>query len=329
MAERQVEIREPGRRPLRIVLTEALELGRDCDGLLLADPGVSRRHARLDLRDGEVLIEDLGSTNGTLVGGLLITEPTVLAPGVQAVVGNGTEVVVVSAGPSSVDSVPPFDPGATVAGAAVWRGQLQPEEPEADPARSSIIQLADLVQAGLRPAPGGREGSDGDTLTIAFSDIESSTEHALRLGDGRWYDVLAIHNGIVRNNLLRHGGREVKSQGDGFMLTFPSARRGLQFAIDVQRAMTRWSGDHPEEGVRIRMGLHTGEALVSADGDLFGKHVIVAARVANLADGGEVLVSGVTREIASNRSDLTFDEGRTVELKGIDGAYTVYALDWA
>ncbi|HYF46040.1 MAG TPA: adenylate/guanylate cyclase domain-containing protein, partial [Acidimicrobiales bacterium] len=90
-----------------------------------------------------------------------------------------------------------------------------------------------------------------------------------------------------------------------------------------------WSGDHPDEGVRIRMGLHTGEALVSADGDLFGKHVIVAARVANLADGGQVLVSGVTREIASNRGDLSFDEGRPVELKGIDGTYTVYALHWA
>jgi class 3 adenylate cyclase len=149
------------------------------------------------------------------------------------------------------------------------------------------------------------------------------------MGDGRWYDVLAIHNSIVRSNLLRARGTEIKSQGDGFMLSFPSARRGLQFAVDVQRAMTRWANDHPDEGVRIRMGLHTGEALISADGDLFGKHVIVAARVANLADGGEILVSGVTREIASNRSDFTFDEGRTVSLKGIDGPYTVYALDWS
>jgi class 3 adenylate cyclase len=170
---------------------------------------------------------------------------------------------------------------------------------------------------------------DSGTITIVFSDIESSTERALRMGDGRWYDVLAIHNSIVRSNLLRARGTEIKSQGDGFMLSFPSARRGLQFAVDVQRAMTRWANDHPDEGVRIRMGLHTGEALISADGDLFGKHVIVAARVANLADGGEILVSGVTREIASNRSDFTFDEGRTVSLKGIDGPYTVYALDWS
>jgi class 3 adenylate cyclase len=321
----EVEVRQPGRRPLRLVLTEGLELGRECDGLLLADPGVSRRHARLEPRDGEVLIEDLGSTNGTMVGGELVTEPTPLPPDGVAVLG-GTEIVVVGTGPPAVAAVPVADPGATVAGAAAWRDQLRGHEP--DPAHSSIVQLADLVHAGRPPAT-ARDGGDGDTITIAFSDIESSTEHALRLGDGRWYDVLAIHNGIVRSNLLRHGGREVKSQGDGFMLTFPSARRGLQFAIDVQRAMTRWSGEHPEEGVRIRMGLHTGEALVSPDGDLFGKHVIVAARVANLAAGGEVLVSGVTREIASNRSDLAFDEGRTVALKGIDGPYAVFALDWA
>jgi len=318
----EVEVRQPGRRPLRIVLTEALEIGRDCDGIMLADTGVSRRHARLEPDEGGVIITDLGSTNGTLVSGHLIAEPTPLPPGVQALIG-GTEIIVVGTPVGGAPVVPVVDPRATVAGADHWREMLRAPEPEPDPANSAIVQLADLARAA-QP----RDGGDGDTITIAFSDIESSTEQALRMGDGRWYDVLAIHNSIVRSNLLRARGTEIKSQGDGFMLSFPSARRGLQFAVDVQRAMTRWAGDHPDEGVRIRMGLHTGEALISADGDLFGKHVIVAARVANLADGGQVLVSGVTREIASNRGDFSFDEGRTVSLKGIEGPYTVYTLDW-
>ncbi len=326
MAATEVDVRQPGRRPLRIVLTDALEVGRDCDGLLLADQGASRRHARLTVGERGVTIEDLGSTNGTRVGGELITGPTPLAPGELALIGQ-TEIIVAGAAPVAVGQTNPLDPSATVLGIpGAMVAAAQATELDMDPANSSIVQLADLVQAGRgRTTP--RDGGDGDTITIAFSDIESSTERALRLGDGRWYDVLAIHNSIVRSNLLRNGGKEIKSQGDGFMLTFPSARRGLQFAVDVQRAMTRWSEEHPDEAVRIRMGLHTGEALISADGDLFGKHVIVAARVANLADGGEVLVSGVTREIASNRSDFSFDEGRTVALKGIDGPYVVYALD--
>lgn len=224
------------------------------------------------------------------------------------------------------------DPRATVAGMGVpglARLARTPPPVAPDPRTSSIARVAALLEAAQAERPPlAPDGGDGDTITICFSDIESSTEAALRLGDGRWFDLLAIHDGIVRNNLLRHGGTEIKSQGDGFMLTFPSARRGVLFAIDVQRAMARWSEDHPDEAVRIRMGLHTGEALVSAGGDLFGKHVIVAARVANLADGGEVLVSHLVREITSNRGDLDYGEGRLVTLKGIDGAYEVFPVDW-
>ena len=80
--------------------------------------------------------------------------------------------------------------------------------------------------------------------------------------------------------------------------------------------------------MRIRIGMHTGEVLADADGDLFGQHVVVAARVANLANGGEILVSSLTKEIVASRGDIQFDPPRQVHLKGIGDAI-VYPMDWA
>ena len=74
--------------------------------------------------------------------------------------------------------------------------------------------------------------------------------------------------------------------------------------------------------------MHTGEVLADADGDLFGQHVVVAARVANLAHGGEILVSSLTKEIVASRGDVQFDAPREVHLKGIGDAI-VYPVDWA
>lgn len=300
-----VEIRQPGGRPLRVLVQGWLDIGRDCDGLLLGDPGVSRRHARLETDNGQVWLRDMGSTNGTYLNGQAVTGPTPVSIGDQVLLGHTELVLVDGAGGNDEDASPPEDlHQATVAG----------------------VVLSDLRVTSLVGTT--RDGADGETLTIVFSDIESSTEQAVAMGDGRWYDLLAIHDSIVRNNLLRHDGREVKSQGDGFMLTFRSARRAVNFAVDAQQAMARWSQDHPEESVRIRIGMHTGEAMVSPTGDLFGKHVIVAARIAALAAAGEILVSGLVVEITSNRNDLRFGPPREVELKGIEGTYTVHPLDW-
>ncbi|MEL7209044.1 MAG: adenylate/guanylate cyclase domain-containing protein, partial [Actinomycetota bacterium] len=168
---------------------------------------------------------------------------------------------------------------------------------------------------------------DGDTVTVVFSDIESSTEQALRLGDERWFEVLSGHNDLVRSQLRRFGGSEIKAQGDGFMLTFPSARRAVRFAMAVQTDLE--DGDlGGDDGIRIRIGLHTGEAIVDDVGDLFGKHIIVAARVANEAQGGEILVSSVVREIVSSRGDIDFGPERSVALKGISDDYVVHPVTW-
>jgi class 3 adenylate cyclase len=142
-------------------------------------------------------------------------------------------------------------------------------------------------------------------------------------------DLLDLHNRIVRHHVARHDGNEIKAQGDGFMLTFPSARAAAHAMIDVQRALATHARSHPNSAIRVRVGIHTGEAIIGDRGDLFGRHVVMAARVANCAHGGEILVSSLVREIVDSRGDLGFGEPRTVELKGLDGAHTVHPLLWS
>ncbi len=154
---------------------------------------------------------------------------------------------------------------------------------------TSIDTVARVVQQE-QPDLSQHAAPDG-TVTIMFSDIEGSTALAERLGDKRFMEVLREHNSIVRRHVKVHGGFEVKSEGDGFMLAFQSARRALECAMDIQRALaTRNNG--AEEPLLVRMGLHTGEAIEEGE-DFFGKNVILAARIAGQATGGEVLVSSL------------------------------------
>ena len=305
-----VVVRQPNREALFVELHERLELGRDCDGLLLADAQVSRRHVELRCHDDRVLVTDLESSNGTYVGGQRIMGSVELRVGVRVQLG-GTTVELVNRQRS-------FDERAT-------------EIDENDSGyenlrRTSIDDLASsAARDRWRPSRGPIAGS---TTTIVFSDIESSTELATSLGDRAWYDLLERHNAAMRRELKRLGGTEVKAQGDGFMLTFPSARSAVQFAINAQRTIDGKLESMTGRALRVRIGMHTGEALSDPDGDLFGRHVIVAARIANLANGGEVLVSSLVHAIVSASGDFILGPPRIVELKGIPGEHTVYDVDW-
>ena len=194
---------------------------------------------------------------------------------------------------------------------------------------SEVMASVHLVAAAVRderPDLAPMTSPEG-TVTLLFSDIEGSTAANARLGDQRWMAILRAHNQIVRDEVARHGGFEVKSQGDGFMIAFSSARRGLACAVAIQRALQAHAADHPEEAVRVRMGLHTGEALKEAD-DFFGSHVALAARIAAAARGGEILVSSLLKELTESSGDLVFGPGRDVDLKGFSGSRRVYPLRW-
>ncbi|HEV3212224.1 MAG TPA: adenylate/guanylate cyclase domain-containing protein [Acidimicrobiales bacterium] len=126
------------------------------------------------------------------------------------------------------------------------------------------------------------------TLTFLFTDIEGSTEKLTRLGDA-YASILEDHHRIIRGALERNGGREVDTAGDGFFAVFDSPRSGIASAIEMQRGL----GSHPwpaDERVRVRMGLHTGDAAVVPTG-LVGLDVHKAARIAAVSHGGQVVVS--------------------------------------
>jgi eukaryotic-like serine/threonine-protein kinase len=165
--------------------------------------------------------------------------------------------------------------------------------------------------------------SDDGTVTILFSDIENSTLLNERLGDARWLEVLREHNAVFRRRLDEHGGYEVKSQGDGFMLAFADPAEALAFAVEVQDELDA-GDDSPTQGIRVRMGLHCGEAIAE-EGDLFGRSVVLAARIAAQAVGGEILVSEALAERCTG-DDPGFDEGRDLELKGLSGTHRVYRV---
>jgi class 3 adenylate cyclase len=191
--------------------------------------------------------------------------------------------------------------------------------------RTSMDAVVSAVQ-GERPNLGPHAAPDG-TVTILFTDIEGSTAITERLGDQRWLALLHTHNAIIREKLAAHAGFEVKSQGDGFMAAFQSARRALQCAIAIEQSLASYNHQHHEEPIRVRIGLHTGEAIKEAD-DFFGKAVILAARIASQAEGGQILVSGLLKELTESSGQFRFGEGRDVALKGLSGAHRVFELDW-
>ncbi|HZQ77762.1 MAG TPA: AAA family ATPase [Acidimicrobiia bacterium] len=191
---------------------------------------------------------------------------------------------------------------------------------------ASSVHLVAAAVEDERPDLAAHTSPEG-TVTLLFSDIEGSTAANERLGDQRWMQVLRAHNQIVRVEIARQGGFEVKSQGDGFMVAFSSARKALASAMAIQRALLAHGLAHPEEATRVRMGLHTGEALKEGD-DFFGTHVALAARVAASARGGEVLVSSLLKDLTSGSGDFEFGPGREVDLKGFSETRRVYPLRW-
>jgi len=189
---------------------------------------------------------------------------------------------------------------------------------------ASIDAVASLVYAekpDLRP----QAAPDG-TVTILFSDIEGSTAKTEELGDQRWMEVLREHNAIVRDQLAAHDGFEVKSEGDGFMLAFQSARKALQCAIETQKAFAK-RAESSDVPISIRIGLHTGEMIKEGD-DFFGKHVNLAARIAGQASGEEILVSALLKELTASGGDIEFGEPRAVELKGLTGEQEMFPISW-
>jgi class 3 adenylate cyclase len=200
--------------------------------------------------------------------------------------------------------------------------------------RSIDAVLASVQSAHPDLAP---MASPDGTVTIMFSDIEDSTGMNERLGDHAWMELLRQHNAIIREQLQAYGGFEVKTIGDCFMVAFQSVKKGLDCAIAIQRAFAEnltpgpspSSGEGSLERVRVRIGLHAGEAIKDGD-DFYGTNVTLASRVAGKAAGGEILVSSLLRQLVESSADASlFSEPHEMELKGLAGLHSVYAVGWA
>jgi class 3 adenylate cyclase/tetratricopeptide (TPR) repeat protein len=170
-------------------------------------------------------------------------------------------------------------------------------------------------EGAATPLPSG-------VVTVLFSDIENSTLLLDLLGDEPFMRLLHDHNRIIRQQLARFGGREIKTAGDSFMVAFGQPRRALACAVAIQRSVVE-----VKPAIRLRIGLHAGETI-QQDDDLFGRHVVIAARVAALADGGEILVTSLVRELAQGATGLHFGARREHALKGLTGLQPVYPLRW-
>ena len=190
---------------------------------------------------------------------------------------------------------------------------------------TSIEAVVEAV-GSERPDLSALATGDG-RVTILFSDIENSTLINERLGDARWLEVLREHNAIFRRRLRDRGGYEVKSQGDGFMLAFAEPLDALCFAVEVQGDLSE-SEVAGAERISVRMGMHTGEAIAE-EGDLFGRSVVLAARIAAQAVGGEILVSeAIRRDCDGEDGAYGFESARELELKGLAGTHMVYGVTY-
>ena len=185
-----------------------------------------------------------------------------------------------------------------------------------------IEKIADLVQSE-RPDLGSQAAADG-TITVVFTDIVGSTELTNAFGDRAWREVLRVHNRIVEEATLAEGGTVVKGQGDGFMLTFSSARRALAASDVIQRRIGDAFND-PGTPIQVRIGMHTGE-LLREGADFFGGALNYAARVASSAGGNEIVVSSLVHDLVASSAEFSFAEPREVELKGFSGTHRVFPV---
>jgi class 3 adenylate cyclase len=199
-------------------------------------------------------------------------------------------------GPGDIMNVPP--------GHDVW---VVGDEP--------VVVVDMLGNIGAIGVPGEHERL---VTTLLMSDIVDSTRTAARLGDAAWKQLLAEHNRLVRTELDRFRGREVKTTGDGFLATFGSAAAALRAAVAMRNSAR-------ELGIELRIGVHTGEVEVLPN-DIGGITVHAAARVMALGDASEIIVSSATRGLVDG-GGFGFEERGHHQVKGLERPIEVFLLE--
>ena len=177
-------------------------------------------------------------------------------------------------------------------------------------------QIVDEVEEFLT---GVRRGPEPDRVlaTVVFTDIVGSSTRAAELGDRAWRELLEAHHAEVRRQLVRFGGTEVDTAGDGFFAAFDGPARAIRCASAIRDAVRPL-------GLEIRAGVHTGECE-RVDGKFSGIAVHTGARVAAKARAGEVLVSQTVKDLVAG-SGIEFEDRGAHELKGVPGEWRLYSV---
>lgn len=178
-------------------------------------------------------------------------------------------------------------------------------------------RVADEIEEFLT---GSRPEVEPDRVlaTVLFTDIVDSTRRASEMGDRAWRALLERHDARLRDEIARFRGHEIKTTGDGFLITFDGPARAVRCGEAIVQAVR-------EIGVDVRVGGHTGEIELRPDGDIGGIAVHIASRVAHLAAAGEVLVSSTVRDLVAGSSINFVDRGYQV-IKGLSEELRLFAL---
>lgn len=160
-------------------------------------------------------------------------------------------------------------------------------------------------------------------VTLMFTDVESSTEMTSKIGDERWRDVINKHHETLAAIASEHGGREIKSLGDGLMLAFTSARRAVQASVAIQDALS--SATAQGEPFKVRIGLNTGE-VAHDQGDMLGSAVNAASRIAARAEGGQILAAEVVKQLVGTMPGIEFRDRGRVTLKGFSERWRLFEI---
>jgi class 3 adenylate cyclase len=185
----------------------------------------------------------------------------------------------------------------------------------------------DVIASALEPVTAdlGRMSSPDGAVTLMLSDIADATDAAQALGLERWEQVVRDHHLLVERLVAGHDGQVVKFQSDGFLASFNSAHAGLHAALELQRMFA--AGPADQRSLAIRIGVHSGFVLGNPD-QLMGRNMVLAARIAGQAKGGEILVSSSAKEYTQSDSSLRFEEHGEYHFKGLHGEHVVYTLLW-
>jgi adenylate cyclase len=203
---------------------------------------------------------------------------------------------------------------------------LRPAEPRGTAATSNVpLTSIDVIASALEPVlPDlGRLSSPDGALTLMLSDIDDAQQVAERLSPEQWAELLRDHDVLVRQIVGHHDGQVVTVEHDGFMASFNSAHAGLHCGVELQRTFSSGA----DTGVALRMGLHSGYVIANPD-QLLGRNVVLTARIADKAAGGEILVSAALKEYTERDPRFRFEPRGEFHFKGMLGEHAVFAVLW-